>query len=99
VAEDPGIAGLAGDRGYDSDEIRNILENGGKKPVIPGKRNRKAPPPLDQEAYRRRNEVERLVNRLKQFRRVATRYEKLGAHYLGLVQLCAAVVMLKSQFP
>ena len=67
---------LLGDKGYDSDEIRNDLMDRGIEPVIPPRSNRKTPIEYDREAYKRRNLVERCVNRLKQFRRIATRYEK-----------------------
>src|SRR6266513_1265739 len=68
-------AKLIGDKGYDSDGIRNDLAERGIKPVIPPRSNRKAPIEYDREAYKRRNLIERCVNRLKQFRRIATRYE------------------------
>ena len=67
---------LLGDKGYDSDDIRNDLADRGIKPVIPPRSNRKTPIEYDREAYKRRNLIERCVNRLKQFRRIATRYEK-----------------------
>jgi transposase len=53
-------------------------------------------PDFDREAYRRRNAVERLVGKLKQFRRVATRYDKLDAHYLAFVQIASIMVWLRS---
>ena len=67
---------LLGDKGYDSDEIRNDLMDRGIEPVIPPRSNSKTPIEYDREAYKRRNLVERCVNWLKQFRRIATRYEK-----------------------
>src|SRR6266536_2316899 len=69
-------AKLIGDKGYDSDGIRNDLAERGIEPVIPPRSNRKTPIEYDREAYKRRNLIERCVNRLKQFRRIATRYEK-----------------------
>jgi transposase len=69
-------AKLLGDKGYDSDEIRNDLAKRGIKPVIPPRSNRTTPIEYDREAYKHRNLIERCVNRLKQFRRIATRYEK-----------------------
>jgi transposase len=53
-------------------------------------------PDFDHDAYRRRNLVERLVGKLKQFRRVATRYDKLDAHYLAFVQIASVMVWLRS---
>jgi transposase len=62
--------------------------------VIPRKRNERLWSPFDRELYRERNRVERCINKLKQFRRVATRYEKLAANYLALVTLAAAMLWL-----
>jgi transposase len=55
------------------------------RPVIPSKSDQRRRPGFDRAAYRRRNRVERLINRLKQFRRIATRYEKRAANYLAMV--------------
>ena len=63
---------------HDSDGIRNDLAERGIEPVIPPRSNRKTPIEYDREVYKRRNLIERCVNRLKQFRRIATRYEKNG---------------------
>ncbi len=57
------------------------------RPVIPSKSNQRRQPRFDREAYRQRNRIERLINRLKQFRRIATRYEKRGVNYLAMVTL------------
>jgi transposase len=67
---------LLGDKGYDSDDIRRDLNTRGIEPVIPPRSNRKTPIEYDREAYKRRDLVDRCVNRLKQFRRIASRYEK-----------------------
>jgi transposase len=86
---------LIGDMGYDADRIRQELLLRGVLPVIPANPARKQPLALDRELYRLRNRVERLVNRLKQFRAVATRYEKTAESYLALVQLAASRLWLK----
>ena len=65
-------------------------------PIIPSRAGQPENPDLDCEAYRRRNAVERLVGKLKQFRRVATRYDKLDAHYLAFVQIASIMVWLRS---
>ena len=65
----------------DSDEIRDDLVERGIEPVIPPRSNRKTQIEYDREAYKRRNLIERCVNRLKQFRRIATRYEKTARAY------------------
>ena len=57
------------------------------RPVIPSKSNQRRQPRFDREAYRQRNQIERLINRLKQFRRIAIRYEKRGVNYLAMVTL------------
>jgi transposase len=86
---------LIGDMGYDADWLRQELLLRGVLPVIPPNPVRKKPAPLDRELYRLRNRVERLVNRLKQFRAVATRYDKTAESYLALVQLAASRLWLR----
>ena len=77
---------LAGDKGYSAGWIRDWLREHMIKPVIAHKKNEQARQGrFDRKAYRRRNIIERCVNSLKWFRRVATRYEKLAIHYLGMV--------------
>ena len=63
--------------------------------MIPSRADQPENPDFDRDAYRGRNLVERLVGKLKQFRRVATRYDKLAAHYLAFVQLASAAVWLR----
>ena len=65
-------------------------------PVIPSRADQPDNPDFDRKAYRARNLIERLVGRLKQFRRVATRYDKLAVHYLAFVQLASIVDWLRS---
>ena len=82
------------DKGYDSDKIRNKLREEDIEPVIPPRSNRKEQYEYDKDVYKSRNKVERLINRLKQFRRIATRYEKLASTFLGLIHLVAAYVVV-----
>ena len=91
----PGARCLIGDAGYDADRIRQELLLRGVLPVIPANPVREEPAPLDRELYRLRNRVERLVNRLKQFRAVATRYDKTAASFLAFVQLAASRLWLR----
>jgi transposase len=84
-----------GDRAYDSDEVRELLLDRDIGPNIPSKSNRVEPIEHDADVYKERNRVERLVGKLKQFRRVATRYEKLGATFIALVHAVAAFVMIR----
>lgn len=79
------------DKAYSGHTLRNELKNRGIKAVIPRKSNEKMASdgrsPLDREAYRHRNVVERSFGRLKEYRRIATRYEKTARNYLAMVKL------------
>ena len=83
------------DRGYDSNHIRKLLQEQGMTAVIPPKKNRKEPMDYDAERYTLREKVERFFNHLKQFRRVDTRYDKLGTLYLAFVHLVATWLIVK----
>ena len=72
---------VVGDKAYSSRKIRQYARRRGLRITIPRKRNECRARPFDRGAYRRRNRVERLINRLKQFRRLATRYEKRAENY------------------
>jgi transposase len=85
---------LAGDKGYSYPTARAELRRRGIRAVIPTKSNQRRQPGFDRQAYRARNKVERAIGRLKQWRRVATRYEKRGCNYLAMVKLAAVVVWL-----
>jgi Transposase and inactivated derivatives len=80
---------LLADRGYDADHFRKLLAKRGAEAVIPSTRSRRAPIPHDAIAYKDRNRVERMWCRLKDFRRVATRYDKLARNYLSGVFIAA----------
>ena len=97
-AEKPALPALeyaAMDKAYDSDHIRSRVEEDGVEAVIPPKANRKAPIDYDAEQYKLREKVERFFGRLKQFRRVATRYDKLSKTFLAFIQLVAAWISIK----
>jgi transposase len=79
------IEALLADRGYDADAIRETIANAGVEAVIPAKINRRNPDPHDARKYQLRNLVERFFNKLKNWRRVATRYDKTKESYLGFV--------------
>ncbi len=85
---------VVGDKGYSSGKVRRYLARHGVRAVIPRKANERPQRHFDRPLYRERNRVERLINRLKQFRRVATRYEKLAANYLAMVTLAALLLWL-----
>ncbi len=82
---------LIADRGYDSNAIRAAIEQQDAEVIIPTTRSRKAPMPYNRKAYRTRNLVERLWCRLKDWRRIATRYDKLAANSMAGVFLAAAL--------
>jgi transposase len=83
------------DKGYDGDEFVGRIEARGAEAVIPPKKNRLAPRDYDQHIYKERNLVERFWSKAKQFRRVATRYEKKAANFLAFVHVAAIMVMLQ----
>ncbi len=72
---------MLADKGYDSDAIRQDLKDRGVEPIIPFKRNRKVQEPIDGFLYALRNMVERCFNKLKQSRRLATRYDKTASSF------------------
>jgi putative transposase len=90
-----GITQAAMDKAYDSNSIRAKLEAKGVEAVIPPKSNRLDIIIYDKERYKERNKVERLFNKIKQFRRIATRYEKLKTNFLAFVTLALIVIMLR----
>jgi len=85
------VEALLADKGYDADAIREELANAEVEAVIPAKSNRREPIPHDREKYRWRNLVERLFNKLKNWRRIATRYDKTKESYLGFVSLVSVL--------
>jgi transposase len=83
---------MLGDKAYDSAELREELDENGTKPVIPNRCNRREPFKFNKRRYRLRWLIEAAFNRLKDFRRIATRYDKLARNYLASVCLAAALV-------
>jgi putative transposase len=84
-----------GDKGYDANTLETKIAEQGSQVVIPPKRNRKTPRSYDKDLYKERNLIERFFAKLKQFRRVATRYDKLLANFMGFVKLAAIAIWLK----
>lgn len=82
------------DRGYDSDHFVVEIESEGSVAVIPPRRNRKIQREYNKSLYKLRNRVERLFQRLKNYRRIATRYERLGRNYMAMLSLVASLVWL-----
>ena len=83
---------LLGDKAYDSAELRQWLSDRRTKPVIPNRSNRTLPFSFDKKSYKLRHLIENAFCRLKDFRRIATRYDKLARNYLASVCLVAAIV-------
>jgi transposase len=85
---------LIGDKAYDADLLIDTLNRRKITPVIPPKANRKTPRDCDFALYCERNLVERFFNKLKHFRAIATRYDKLARNFLAGVQLASAMILL-----
>jgi transposase len=85
---------LSGDKGYSSNKIRAYLRRRGIRLTIPRKENERHRGKFDKSLYRQRNQVERCFNRLKQSRRIATRYEKKAENYLAMLTLASIMMWL-----
>ena len=83
------------DKAYDSDAIIDAAKRRGAEAVIPSKRNRKVRREYDEHLYKERKKVEWFINLLKQYRRVATRYEKTARNFLGFVHMAATMILLR----
>lgn len=84
------------DKGYDADWFIDDLQAAGVvEVIIPSKRNRKVQHPIDTDKYKGRNVIERVINRLKYYRRIATRFDKLARNYEGFLFLASAVLNTK----
>ncbi len=83
------------DKGYDADErVRQVLAAAGKQAVIPPRSNRKSPAEYDKELYKERHHIENFFSRLKDFRGIATRYDKLGRNFLSGIYLAATLIWM-----
>ena len=83
---------MLGDKAYDSAELREGLDERGTRPIIPNRSNRKQPFRFSKHLYKLRWRIEAAFNRLKDFRRIATRYDRLARNYLASVCLIAVLV-------
>ena len=86
------IKRLIADKAYDANSLRQLLANQGAKAVIPSTTSRNLPIPYNKTIYRQRNLIERMFARLKDFRRVATRYDKLARNFLAGAMIVATLV-------
>ena len=83
------------DRAYDANSLRQHLQGIGAVAVIPSTRSRKQPIAHDPIIYKLRNRIERCFNKLKHFRRFATRYDRLPTHYLAFIHLAAIMLWMR----
>ena len=83
------------DRAYDADSLHDVILEQGGQPVIPPRPNRRRPHTCDWALYKERNLIERFFNKLKHFRRIATRYDKLLQNFIGFVTLGAINLLLR----
>jgi len=83
------------DKAYDSNALRALIADAGAEAVIPSNRTRKIPIPHNQAIYKLRNRIERCFNKLKHFRRLATRYDRRALHFLSFIQLAASMIWMR----
>ena len=88
---------VVGDKGFDGAPQRRACRDHGAEPVIPARKNRVDPEPLDEVAYRERNRIERLFGRMKEFRRIATRYDKRKRMFLGWLHLVLGFICFRAK--
>jgi len=86
---------VVADKGYDSQAIIDVIENSGAKSVIPQRSRRKTKREYDHHIYKERNVIERMFNKLKQFRRISSRYDKLATSFLSFLHVAAVAIWLK----
>lgn len=87
-------AAVIGDKGYDADAFVEQIQALGAEAVIPPRSHRRTPRPWDRHRYRARHLIENLFARLKQFRRLATRYDKLAVHFAAFVTIACLYIWL-----
>lgn len=90
----PNVEWLLGDRGYDADWLREALQDKGIRACIPGRKQRKTPVKYDKRRYKRRSRIGIMFGRLKDWRRVATRYDRCQKVFLSAIALAATVICL-----
>ena len=83
------------DKAYDNNDLRQTIAEMDAQAVIPSTRSRKVPIPHDETLYKDRNRIERCFNKLKHFRRFATRYDRKAIHFLAFVHLAAIMLWLR----
>lgn len=86
---------LIADKGYDSDDLVAAVEAGGGEAVIPPRKNRTEQRDYDRHLYRERHLIECFIGKVKQYRRVSSRFEKLSKNYLGFLSFVSALIWLR----
>ena len=94
LLEDVETGHVIAEKGYDSDRVLEKIEELGASAVIPPKSNRKVQREYDKELYKERNLIERTFNKLKRFRRIATRYDRKALYFSSFVYLAASLLWL-----
>ena len=90
-----GGGGVIADKAYDSNDLRQLIADAGMFAVIPSKRSRKVAIPHNADLYKTRNRIERCFNKLKHFRRFATRFDRRAVHFLAFIHLAAAMIWMR----
>tara|TARA_R110002096_G_C14235379_1_gene692303 strand:- start:15 stop:410 length:396 start_codon:yes stop_codon:yes gene_type:complete len=93
----PKAKSLLGDKGYDADWFRQALQERGITPCIPSKSNRKAPPEYDKLLYRDRHKIENMFGKLKDWRRIHTRYDRCAHTFMSAIAIAAIVIFWINQ--
>ncbi len=83
------------DKAYDSNELRQLIADADMAAVIPSTRSRKVPIPHDATIYKARNRIERCFNKLKHFRRFATRFDRKAIHFMAFIHLASAMIWMR----
>jgi transposase len=86
---------LIADKAFDSNDFRQLVEDAGMLAVIPSRRSRKIPVAHDATLYKARNRIERCFNKLKHFRRFATRFDRRATHFLAFIHLAATMLWMR----
>ena len=92
---DRATTGVIADKAYDNNALRELIAAAGAAAIIPSKRSRKPLIPHDAAAYKLRNRIERFFNKLKHFRRIATRYDRRAIHFLAALHLASAMIWMR----
>lgn len=92
---DRDTTGVIADKAYDTNDLRELIAAAQAEAVIPSKSNRTIQIPHDKTAYRLRNRIERFFNKLKHFRRIATRFDRRATYFLAALHLASAMIWMR----